>query len=111
MVSMYRLRSWAFDRVRWIEQPALLNGVERKSGTKATLSSVNMRECIIGQDRLLIQQLRSGYTLGWLRQWDYPDCGYKCAAHRQYILESGMDRKLVGSLEPHTIAVVDLGRF
>ncbi|KAJ6456117.1 hypothetical protein C8R45DRAFT_914190 [Mycena sanguinolenta] len=52
----------------------LFDGIERADGTRASLASVDLRRCALGQQTLLHKQLQAGYTLGWTRKWEFDDC-------------------------------------
>ncbi|KAJ6584945.1 hypothetical protein B0H19DRAFT_1368418 [Mycena capillaripes] len=53
----------------------LLDGVPRGDGTTASLAPVDQRRCILSRDELAKARFEPGYSLGWLKKWDYDsDC-------------------------------------
>ncbi|KAF8216804.1 hypothetical protein K438DRAFT_1703912 [Mycena galopus ATCC 62051] len=52
----------------------LFDGISREDGTRAHLSSLDLRRCVVGRESLSKRRLQPGYTLGWTRQWVYDDC-------------------------------------
>ncbi|KAJ7250525.1 hypothetical protein B0H12DRAFT_1324257 [Mycena haematopus] len=61
---------------------------ERADGTRASLSSLDLRRCAVGRERLLFKQFQPGNTLGWARKWEFGDCAdsAQCRASREAIL-------------------------
>ncbi|KAF8216802.1 hypothetical protein K438DRAFT_1925832 [Mycena galopus ATCC 62051] len=52
----------------------LFNGIPRQDGTRAHLSSLDLRRCVVARERFSKRQFQSGYTFGWARQWEFDDC-------------------------------------
>jgi hypothetical protein len=63
-------------------------------------NEVDLCRCLIGRDRLLKKQFQPGYTLGWLRKWQYTDCTDRvsCRAVRKSTFYSYLDNDYLGSL-------------
>jgi hypothetical protein len=63
-------------------------------------NGVDLRRCLIGRDRLLKKQYQPGYTMGWLRKWQYTDCTDRvaCCAARKSTFYSFLDCDYLGSL-------------
>ncbi|KAJ6519054.1 hypothetical protein C8R45DRAFT_11752 [Mycena sanguinolenta] len=59
----------------------LLDGIPKEDGTRASLSEVDRHRCVIGRQTLLFKQFEPGYSLGWLRKWDFTDCTSPAACH------------------------------
>ncbi|KAJ6589848.1 hypothetical protein DFH09DRAFT_908809 [Mycena vulgaris] len=51
----------------------LFDGVPRGDGTTASLAPVDQRRYVLGREKILKKQFQPGYTLGWLRTWEYYD--------------------------------------
>ncbi|KAF8170315.1 hypothetical protein K438DRAFT_1614267 [Mycena galopus ATCC 62051] len=77
----------------------LHDGNPRVDKTPASLPSVDLRTCVLGRERLLTEQFQPGYTLGWLREWQYRDYDDPegCSATRKSWFHSYMDGNNVGS--------------
>ncbi|KAJ7106070.1 hypothetical protein C8R43DRAFT_1046095 [Mycena crocata] len=54
-------------------QVELFDGIPRGDGTSAHLGPVDQRQCVLAYRRLLMKQIKPGYTLGWVREWS-ADC-------------------------------------
>ncbi|KAF8178692.1 hypothetical protein K438DRAFT_1938755 [Mycena galopus ATCC 62051] len=55
-----------------------------------------LRQCLISREKILLKQFQPGYTMGWLRKWDYK-CGNsaKCGAIRESWFRLYMDDNTV----------------
>ncbi|KAF8216885.1 hypothetical protein K438DRAFT_1658397 [Mycena galopus ATCC 62051] len=71
----------------------LLDGFEKADGTRVSLLPVDLRRCLIGQQKLLMKQFQPGYTFGWARKWEFTGCTSvaQCLALRQVILTYHLD--------------------
>ncbi|KAF8216761.1 hypothetical protein K438DRAFT_1901415 [Mycena galopus ATCC 62051] len=71
----------------------LFNGIEREDGTVTSLSPVDLRRCVVGQQRLFAKQFQPNYTFGWVRKWVFDDCTARaqCQRLRDSILQQYMD--------------------
>ncbi|KAF7370389.1 BTB domain-containing protein [Mycena sanguinolenta] len=48
---------------------SLFDGIPRPDGTVASLSSLDLRRCVVAREKLLSKQFQQGYTVGWVR-WE-----------------------------------------
>ncbi|KAJ7782695.1 hypothetical protein B0H16DRAFT_1298084 [Mycena metata] len=65
----------AYYRVILQPRASLFDGIKREDGTVASLRPAELRQCLLGHEKLLKRQAGPGYTAGWLRQWDFDaDC-------------------------------------
>jgi len=55
----------------------LLDGISKEDGTIVSLAPVDQRRCILSRDEVAKVRFEPGYSLGWLKKWDY---GSDCAA-------------------------------
>ncbi|KAF8217106.1 hypothetical protein K438DRAFT_1798311 [Mycena galopus ATCC 62051] len=71
----------------------LFDGVKKQDGTRAFLPPVDLRRCVIGQQRLLIKQFQPGYTFGWVRERGSDDCTnpLRCRAARDAVVKQCSD--------------------
>ncbi|KAK7025113.1 BTB domain-containing protein, partial [Favolaschia claudopus] len=84
----------------------LLQGAERMDGTLAVLPVPDLFKCIFGRERLFKTQFQPGYTLGWLRKWDFKGCTSMrpCRKSREAVLASFVDAYLQdGLITPESI--------
>ncbi|KAJ6593497.1 hypothetical protein B0H19DRAFT_916562 [Mycena capillaripes] len=79
---------------------SLFDGIRRDDGTLASLPLSDLRRCVGGRERLLTKQFQSGYTLGWLRKWEFNDCSGPtlCPALRGVAFRWVLDRMHAGGL-------------
>ncbi|KAJ7931699.1 hypothetical protein B0H13DRAFT_2308408 [Mycena leptocephala] len=82
------------------DRAKLFGGIIRRRDGAPSLSLIDLHRCIIGRDRLLRKQFQPGYTLGWLRRWEYNDCTKfsPCKLVRENLLSTFMDNGIVGAL-------------
>ncbi|KAJ7928422.1 hypothetical protein B0H13DRAFT_982159 [Mycena leptocephala] len=78
----------------------LFDGVKRRDGTTASLAPIDLRRCILAREKLLKKRFHPGYTLEWIRKWEYDDCTKPepCRLVRNTLLEFYVDTAAVGSL-------------
>ncbi|KAJ6456124.1 hypothetical protein C8R45DRAFT_914207 [Mycena sanguinolenta] len=81
----------------------LFDGIQRADSTRAVLSNLDLRRCIVGQQRLLHKQLQPGYTLGWARNWEFVNCAdpARCSASQKIILSFFLD-----DVRPHVAGLM-----
>jgi hypothetical protein len=79
----------------------LFDGFPRGDGTTASLTLIDLRRCILAREKLLKKQFQPGYTLWWLRNWEYNNCtdSEPCRRAREALLGFYVDRAAVGSLD------------
>lgn len=77
------------------DRAQLFDGIPRGDGTTASLAPVDQRRYVLGRERLLKQQFRPGYTLGWLRTWNFDpdDCSdfIRCIRAREEMFRMYLD--------------------
>ncbi|KAF8216797.1 hypothetical protein K438DRAFT_1953695 [Mycena galopus ATCC 62051] len=81
----------------------LFDGISREDGTRAHLSSLDLRRCVIASETLSKRLFQSGYTFGWARKWEYDDCTdlAECRWGREsiVIVYSDMEGVSLGALD------------
>ncbi|KAJ6519075.1 hypothetical protein C8R45DRAFT_950164 [Mycena sanguinolenta] len=84
----------------------LLDGVNRNDGTLASLSSLDLRRCILGRERLLSKQFQEGYTFGWTRESSHNCTNSEiCCVVRERLSRAFSDRAFLDAL---TISSMDV---
>ncbi|KAJ6497668.1 hypothetical protein C8R45DRAFT_1211515 [Mycena sanguinolenta] len=75
----------AYYRASRHKPKRLLDGIQRKEGTLASLAPLDLSLCLTGRKKLLCQQIQPEYTLGFLLEWQAPGCRTpsKCGAQRK----------------------------
>jgi hypothetical protein len=83
-----------------ISQTHLFDGIETLNGTVVILSSLDLRRCVMGQQKLLTSQFLPGYTFGWARKWEFRDCLdlVRCRTSRENILSQFLGGTELGAL-------------
>ncbi|KAF8216743.1 hypothetical protein K438DRAFT_1953648 [Mycena galopus ATCC 62051] len=79
----------------------LFSTIEKADGTVASLLPIDLRRCVMGQQRLLLKQFLPGYTLEWAREWKFHDeCRLpsKCSASREALVRKALERAEVRAL-------------
>ncbi|KAJ6464463.1 hypothetical protein C8R45DRAFT_1219933 [Mycena sanguinolenta] len=63
----------------------LFDETEAEDGTLVSLPRVDLRRCLEGRQRLLINQFQPGYTYAWTRKWKLDGCTdlEKCGTSRE----------------------------
>ncbi|KAJ6519076.1 hypothetical protein C8R45DRAFT_950166 [Mycena sanguinolenta] len=91
---------------------SLFDGIRRGDGTLASLSSLDLRRCVVAREKLFSKQFRDGYTLGWLRKGSdfFNDCtsSVQCRGQREALLTAFLEARLVPLLLPTAVSRLGL---
>ncbi|KAF8216747.1 hypothetical protein K438DRAFT_402629 [Mycena galopus ATCC 62051] len=83
-----------------VEQEELFDGIPRINGNVARIPSLDLRRCVVGRERLSTKQFHPGYTLGWVRKWDFDGCTSLtlCRAAQEDVLSWYLDNADIWAL-------------
>ncbi|KAJ7772079.1 hypothetical protein DFH07DRAFT_879163 [Mycena maculata] len=83
----------AYYRAILFHSVNIIDGIPREDGTLAALASIDQRRCGLAREKLIKTQLKTGYTIGWLRDQGRADCTNtsSCDAKRTEILYHYLD--------------------
>ncbi|KAK7025094.1 BTB domain-containing protein [Favolaschia claudopus] len=80
----------------------LLTQIQRRDSTMvASLPTIDLCRCAVGREEAFKTQFQPGFTLGWIRKWDFADLcldSMQCQASRQALLVYCMDNYLRANL-------------
>ncbi|KAJ6497669.1 hypothetical protein C8R45DRAFT_983792 [Mycena sanguinolenta] len=78
----------------------LVDGLISNDGEIVSLAPLDLRLCLTGRERLLCQQYKQEYAMGFFLESKVPRCSTpaECGANRKHVFEGCMDENLVDFL-------------